>query len=151
MPHANHPAIVKRLKRADGHLRTIIEMIEDDRPCLQIAQQLQAVESAIENAKKYRVLASLHLLRSHIRRAMAKRGRTMLDCGAAYSTRICVACGGHIEPGSMLLLTCDNGHQNDQDVNAATYFCSHIETPAYMASDAAGISPELQRYLRRLD
>jgi DNA-binding FrmR family transcriptional regulator len=52
MPHPNHPAIVKRLKRADGHLKTIIEMIEDGRPCLQIAQQLQAVESAIENAKK---------------------------------------------------------------------------------------------------
>lgn len=52
MPHPNHPAIVKRLKRADGHLKTIIEMIEEGRPCLQIAQQLQAVESAIENAKK---------------------------------------------------------------------------------------------------
>ena len=46
MPHENHPAIVRRLKRADGHLQTIIEMIENDRPCLQIAQQLQAVESA---------------------------------------------------------------------------------------------------------
>ena len=52
MPHQNHPAIIRRLKRADGHLQTIIEMIENDRPCLQIAQQLQAVESAIESAKK---------------------------------------------------------------------------------------------------
>lgn len=52
MPHANHPAIIRRLKRADGHLKTIIEMIGEGRPCLQIAQQLQAVESAIENAKK---------------------------------------------------------------------------------------------------
>ncbi|MEA3072533.1 MAG: uncharacterized protein QOD29_3979 [Alphaproteobacteria bacterium] len=30
----------------------IIEMIEQDRPCHELAQQLQAVESAIENAKK---------------------------------------------------------------------------------------------------
>jgi DNA-binding FrmR family transcriptional regulator len=52
MPHANHPAIIRRLKRADGHLQTIIEMIEQGRPCSQIAQQMQAVESAIENAKK---------------------------------------------------------------------------------------------------
>jgi DNA-binding FrmR family transcriptional regulator len=52
MPHQNHPAIIKRLKRADGHLQKIIEMLEDDRPCLLIAQQLQAVESAIESAKK---------------------------------------------------------------------------------------------------
>ena len=52
MPHQTHPAIIKRLKRADGHLRMIVEMIEKGRPCAQIAQQLQAVESAIENAKK---------------------------------------------------------------------------------------------------
>jgi DNA-binding FrmR family transcriptional regulator len=52
MPHTNHPAIIRRLKRADGHLQTVIEMIEEDRTCLEIAQQLQAVESAIENAKK---------------------------------------------------------------------------------------------------
>jgi uncharacterized protein len=47
-----HSAIARRLKRANGHLETIIEMIEQARPCAQIAQQLQAVESAIENAKK---------------------------------------------------------------------------------------------------
>lgn len=50
--HDTHPAIVKRLKRADGHLRKVIEMIEAGRPCLEIAQQLQAVESAIGQAKK---------------------------------------------------------------------------------------------------
>lgn len=50
--HATHPAIVKRLKRAHGHLRKVIEMIETGRSCLDIAQQLQAVESAIGQAKK---------------------------------------------------------------------------------------------------
>jgi DNA-binding FrmR family transcriptional regulator len=52
MHRTDHPDIVKRLKRADGHLRKIIEMVENGRPCLQLAQQLQAVESAIESAKK---------------------------------------------------------------------------------------------------
>jgi uncharacterized protein len=33
-------------------LQKIIEMIEGGKPCTQVAQQLQAVESAIENAKK---------------------------------------------------------------------------------------------------
>ena len=47
-----HFAIARRLKRANGHLETIIEMIEQGRPCAQIAQQLQAVEGAIESAKK---------------------------------------------------------------------------------------------------
>jgi DNA-binding FrmR family transcriptional regulator len=54
MPDDDHPhaAIARRLKRAGGHLETIVEMIEEGRPCAQIAQQLQAVESAIESAKK---------------------------------------------------------------------------------------------------
>jgi DNA-binding FrmR family transcriptional regulator len=52
MDHKNHPAIIRRLKRADGHLQAIIEMIEQGRSCVQIAQQLQAVENAIDNAKK---------------------------------------------------------------------------------------------------
>jgi DNA-binding FrmR family transcriptional regulator len=50
--HDTHPEIVKRLKRAEGHLRGIIEMIETGRPCLDIAQQMQAVEKAIAQAKK---------------------------------------------------------------------------------------------------
>ena len=52
MAHHTHPKIIKRLKRADGHLQTIINMIEVGRPCMEIAQQLQAVESAVLNAKK---------------------------------------------------------------------------------------------------
>jgi DNA-binding FrmR family transcriptional regulator len=47
-----HAAIARRLKRANGHLETIVEMIDQGRPCAQIAQQLQAVENAIESAKK---------------------------------------------------------------------------------------------------
>lgn len=50
--HLSHPDIVKRLQRADGHLRGIIEMIEAGRPCLELAQQLHAVEKAIGQAKK---------------------------------------------------------------------------------------------------
>ncbi|OYY75515.1 MAG: nickel resistance protein [Gammaproteobacteria bacterium 28-57-27] len=50
--HASHPDIVKRLKRAEGHLKSVIAMLEKGRGCLEIAQQLQAVESAVSNAKK---------------------------------------------------------------------------------------------------
>ena len=49
--HTSHPEIIKRLKRAEGHLRSIIGMLEGERSCLDIAQQLQAVESAIGSAK----------------------------------------------------------------------------------------------------
>ncbi len=50
--HASHPAIVKRLKRAEGHLHAVIGMFENERSCLDLAQQLHAVENAVANAKR---------------------------------------------------------------------------------------------------
>ncbi len=50
--HDSHPDIIKRLKRAEGHLKSIIVMLEQGRGCLDIAQQMQAVESAVSKAKK---------------------------------------------------------------------------------------------------
>ena len=57
--HKSHPDIVKRLKRAEGHLRSIITMMEEGRPCLDIAQQLHAVENAVTQAK--RILVHDHI------------------------------------------------------------------------------------------
>jgi len=50
--HKTHPDIMKRLKRVEGHLRSIVEMIESGRACLDLAQQLHAVEKAIVQAKR---------------------------------------------------------------------------------------------------
>lgn len=50
--HTAHPAIIKRLRRAAGHLSTTLAMLEEQRPCLELAQQLHAVEKAIAAAKK---------------------------------------------------------------------------------------------------
>lgn len=50
--HHTHPDIVKRLRRAEGHLRSIIAMIEGGRACLDVAQQLHAVEKAVSQAKR---------------------------------------------------------------------------------------------------
>ena len=57
--HASHPDLVKRLKRAEGHLRHVVGMIEAGRPCTEIALQLQAVERAVTAAK--RVLIHDHI------------------------------------------------------------------------------------------
>lgn len=57
--HSTHPAIIKRLKRAHGHLASVINMIEQQRPCLELAQQLHAVEKALYQAKK--VLVQDHI------------------------------------------------------------------------------------------
>ncbi|MCB2099702.1 MAG: metal-sensing transcriptional repressor [Rhodobacterales bacterium] len=50
--HTSHADVVKRLNRADGHLRKIVAMIEEGRPCVDVAQQLAAVEAAVRKAKQ---------------------------------------------------------------------------------------------------
>lgn len=50
--HLEHKKIHSRLKRLHGHLGKVIEMIESRTSCLEVAQQLQAVESALVSAKK---------------------------------------------------------------------------------------------------
>ncbi|MBY0611215.1 MAG: metal-sensing transcriptional repressor [Beijerinckiaceae bacterium] len=52
MLHESHPDILKRLQRAHGHLASVMAMMEAGRSCVDLAQQLHAVENAIGNAKR---------------------------------------------------------------------------------------------------
>jgi uncharacterized protein len=52
MIHSTHADVINRLKRTEGHLKAIIAMIEGKRECVDVAQQLHAIGSAIENAKR---------------------------------------------------------------------------------------------------
>ncbi len=49
--HETHPDIVNRLKRAEGHLKKVITMLENGEGCVTVAQQLHGVYNAIGNAK----------------------------------------------------------------------------------------------------
>jgi DNA-binding FrmR family transcriptional regulator len=80
MQHQNHPKIVRRLRRAEGHLQTIIGMIEGGRPCVELAQQLQAIENAIDNAKKA-------LIHDHIDRCLGLSLRAPDPKGKAVALR----------------------------------------------------------------
>lgn len=83
--HATHPAIAKRLKRADGHLSKVIEMIEAGRPCLDIAQQLQAVESAIGQAKKTLIQDHLDHCLDEVAGPLPREQREMVDAFKAIA------------------------------------------------------------------
>ena len=50
--HSSHPKVINRLKRASGHMQNVIAMLVDGRSCLDVVQQLHAVERAIHAAKK---------------------------------------------------------------------------------------------------
>ncbi len=57
--HTNKKAVHDRLAKANGHLESVIRMIDSDRDCSEVLVQLAAVRSAINNAGKV-------LLQDHI-------------------------------------------------------------------------------------
>ena len=77
--HQSHPEIVKRLKRAAGHLHGVVEMIEAGRPCLDVAQQLHAVEAAVANAKRTLIHDHLDHCIDHVVGAIPRAGRGPID------------------------------------------------------------------------
>ena len=77
--HHSHPDIVKRLKRAEGHIRSIIEMIEAGRPCLDLAQQLHAVEKAIGEAKKTLIRDHLDHCLDGVAGGLSRDQRNVID------------------------------------------------------------------------
>lgn len=50
--HYSHKDVVSRLNRAVGQIKNVVAMIEGQRSCLDITQQIHAVEMAISAAKK---------------------------------------------------------------------------------------------------
>jgi DNA-binding FrmR family transcriptional regulator len=77
---AAHPDVIKRLKRAQGHLKSILTMLEEGRGCLEIAQQLQAVEKAIGSAKKTLVHDHIdHCLEHSVRKGARGANNTIQE------------------------------------------------------------------------
>tara|TARA_E500000305_G_C3802421_1_gene134742 strand:+ start:50 stop:313 length:264 start_codon:yes stop_codon:yes gene_type:complete len=56
MSHATNTDILKRLRRAEGHLATVVRMVAESRDGLTIAQQMQAVIKALEKTKQMLIL-----------------------------------------------------------------------------------------------
>ena len=52
MSHASDPEVRRGLTQAQGHITSILSMLIDGRSCLDLAQQLQAVESTIRTVKR---------------------------------------------------------------------------------------------------
>jgi DNA-binding FrmR family transcriptional regulator len=78
--HQSHGDVAKRLRRAEGHLRSVIEMIGAGRPCLDLAQQLHAVEKAIGQAKKTLIQDHLdHCLDDAVDQPARERRRSLQE------------------------------------------------------------------------
>jgi len=77
--HQTHPEIIKRLKRAEGHLRTIISMLEKQRSCVEIAQQMHAVEMAVSTAKKTLIHDHIDHCLEHATGSTTRKSRAPID------------------------------------------------------------------------
>lgn len=51
MPSANHKDKLNRLNRIEGQVRGIASMVEEDRYCMDILTQMQAVKSALSKVE----------------------------------------------------------------------------------------------------
>lgn len=50
--HPNKKKVVNRLARIEGHVRSIKNMVENDRDCSEVLIQIAAVRKALDNAAK---------------------------------------------------------------------------------------------------
>ena len=78
--HETHPDIINRLKRAEGHLKKVIAMLAAGESCVNVAQQLHGVNSALTKAKTILIQDHIeHCLDEHIIEATAKTQKTTLN------------------------------------------------------------------------
>lgn len=78
--HRTHASVANRLKRASGHLRKIVTMMEEGRSCVEIAQQLHAVQRAVESAKTAMIHDHLdHCLQDALTRPGGKVRQTVAE------------------------------------------------------------------------
>jgi CsoR family transcriptional regulator, copper-sensing transcriptional repressor len=61
----NREKLLKRLARAEGQVRGIARMVEDDRYCVDILTQLAAVDTALESV-------ALEILDDHVKHCVAR-------------------------------------------------------------------------------
>ena len=58
---ADRQKVLTMLKTARGQLESVIKMVEDDRYCIDIAQQIMAVEGLLNSANKQVITAHLKM------------------------------------------------------------------------------------------
>ena len=61
--YENKPALLKRLSRAEGQVRGVSKMIQDDKYCIDILTQVSAAKAALDKV-------ALELLRDHAKHCL---------------------------------------------------------------------------------
>lgn len=64
---ASKPQLLNRLRRAEGQIRGIAGMVEDDRYCIDVLQQISAAQAALDKV-------ALALVDAHVRNGVMTAG-----------------------------------------------------------------------------
>ena len=67
--HTNKEQILKRLKRAEGQVRGVARMVEDDIYCIDVMTQINAAQAALDKV-------ALELLRDHAKHCLTAKDLT---------------------------------------------------------------------------
>jgi CsoR family transcriptional regulator, copper-sensing transcriptional repressor len=67
--HDNKEKVLNRLKRAEGQIRGISRMVEEDKYCIDILTQISAAESALDKV-------ALELVRDHTKHCLSDTSLT---------------------------------------------------------------------------
>ena len=62
-------ALKTRLRRVEGQMRGVQKMVDDDRDCQEILQQLTAIRSAVQNASEF-------FLRTYAKECLVRAGES---------------------------------------------------------------------------
>lgn len=62
-------ALKTRLRRVEGQMRGVQKMVDEDRDCQEILQQLAAIRSAVQNASEF-------FLRTYARECLTRAGES---------------------------------------------------------------------------
>lgn len=85
------------------------------------------LEKIRRKAAKYRNLASIYGFRDYLKKAFAKKGKSIIDGVTAYTSRTCSECGEKVEKFHNIEFVCPNGHNFDRDFNAAKNLLNQVE------------------------
>lgn len=90
------------------------------------ALSAKADHPALQNAARYRNYAAVAELRNALKTVAPKYGCRIIEASAVDSTVMCHLCGIKRDASPELVLQCPNGHEWDQDHNAALNLLSQI-------------------------
>lgn len=68
MEPATQGEVIQRLKGVEGHLRGVLHMVDEDRPCTAILQQLQAIQGSLRQISLLILAQHLDVCLTEVRR-----------------------------------------------------------------------------------